>query len=219
MFKRGAMTTGTGNAVPPDLLPRDYSHGGDDDSPPPPRPPRPSIKNKDKFKEDEFEEDNNYEPVPIPDNNWTPQRPLKRGSTPSLPLRPDETLPSTDNDQFYNVIEAVESTTLPSASGGVYISRNDVSSPESGYNSAKDSKDSWSFGSTGSYVTDKSVQNIQDILKSLNLSKYCDVFQEHLIDGDILQDLTEQALRNDCSFMHVEAIRLMKYVRTGHVPK
>ena len=213
MFERGAMTTGTGNAVPPDLLPRDYSPSGDDDSPPP--PPRPSIKNKDKCKEDEFEEDENYELPPIPDNNWTPSRPPKRGSRPSLPLRPDETLPSTDNDQLYNVIEAVESTTLPSASGGVYISRSDVSS-ESGYNSAKDS---WSFGSTGSYVSNKSVQNIQNILKSLNLSKYCNVFKKHLIDGHILEDLTEQALRNDCSFMHVEAIRLMKYVRTGHVPK
>ena len=217
MFERGAITTGTGNAVPPDLLPRDYSHGVDDDATPPPRPPRPSIKNKDKFKEDEFAE--NYEVPPIPDNNWTPQRPPKKGSRPSLPPRPDKTLPSTNNDLIYDVIEAAESTMLPSASGGVNLSISEATSPESGYNSAKESKDSWSFGSTGSYVSNKSVQNIQDILKSLNLSKYCDVFQKHLIDGDILEDLTEQALRNDFSFMHVEAVRLMKYVRTGHVPK
>jgi hypothetical protein len=32
MFERGAITTGTGNAISPDLLPRDYSHGDDDDS-------------------------------------------------------------------------------------------------------------------------------------------------------------------------------------------
>jgi len=214
MFERGAMTTGTGNAVPTDLLPRDYSHGGDDDSPPPPRPPRPSIKEK-----DEIEEDDNYEQVPIPDNNWIPPQNPKPDKKRLLPPRPHETRHSTDNDQHYLVIEADESTTLPSASGGVYMSISEVSSPESGYNSAKDSKDSWSFGSTGSYVSDKSVQNIQDILKSLNLSKYCDVFRKHLIDGNILEDLSEQSLRNDFSFMHVEAVRLMKYVRAGHVPK
>jgi hypothetical protein len=55
------------------------------------------------------------------------------------------------------MIEAYESTALPSASGDVYNCIDEVTSPESGYNSAKDSKDSWSFGSTGSYVSDKSV--------------------------------------------------------------
>jgi hypothetical protein len=215
MFERGAMTTGTGNTVPPDLLPRDYSHGDDDDSPPPPRPPRPSIKKK-----DEMEADDNYEQVPIPDNNWIPSQKRKPDKQRPLPPIPDETRHSMDSDdQHYDVIEAYESTALSSASGDVYCSINEVTSPESGYNSAKDSKDSWSFGSTGSYVSDKSVENIQDILKSLNLSKYCDAFQQHLIDGDILENLTEQVLRNDFSFMHVEAVRLMKYVRSGHVPK
>ena len=214
MFERGAMTTGTGNTVPPDLLPRDYSHGDDDDSPPPPRPPRPSIKKK-----DEMEADDNYEQVPIPDNNWIPSQKRKPDKQRPLPPRPDETPHSTDNDQHYHVIKADESTSLPSVSNDIYISASAMSSPDSGYDSAKDSKDSWSFGSTGSYVNDKSVQNIQDILKSLNLSKYCDVFQKHLIDGNILSDLTEQSLRSDFSFMYVEAVRLMKYVRAGHVPK
>ena len=214
MFERGATTTGTGNAISPDLLPRDYSHGDDDDSPPPPRPPRPSIKKK-----DEIEADDDYEQVPIPNNNWIPPQKPKPDKQRPLPLRPHETPHSTDNDQHYQVIKADESTTLPSASNDIYISASDMSSTESGYNSAKDSKDSWSFGSTGSYVSDKSVQNIQDILKSLNLSKYCDVFQKHLIDGNILSDLTEQSLRSDFSFMYVEAVRLMKYVRAGHVPK
>lgn len=208
------MTTGTGNAVPHDLLPRDYSHGDDCNLPPPPRPPRPCMKKK-----DEIEEDEDYEPAPILDNNWIPPRKPKPDKERPLPFRPDETRHCTDEDGHYDVIEAHESTTLPSASGGVYESVKEVYSPESGYDSAKDSKDSWSFGSTGSYVSGKSVQNIQDILQSLNLSKYSDVFQKHLIDGCILEDLTEQVLRNDFAFMHVEAVRLMKYVRSGHVPK
>ena len=215
MFERGAITTGTGNAISPDVLPRDYSHGDVDDSPPPPRPPRSSI-----TKKDEIEADDNYEQVSIPDNNWIPSQKQKPDNQRPLPPIPDETRHSTDrDDQHYDVIETDESTALPSASGDVYCSISEVSSPESGYNSAKDSKDSWSFGSTGSYVNDMSVQNIQDILKFLNLSKYCDVFQQHLIDGAILDQLTEQILRNDCSFMHDEAVRLMKYVRSGHVPK
>jgi hypothetical protein len=215
MFERGAITTGTGNAISPDLLPRYYSHGDVDDSPPPPRPPRPSIKKKDEIKADA-----NYEQVPIPDNNWIPSQKPKPDNQRPLPPIPDETRHYTDSDdQHYDVIETDKSTALPSTCCDVYCSISEETFPEIGYNSDKDSKDSRSFGSTGPFVSDMSVQNIQDILKSLNLSKYCDVFQQHLIDGAILDQLTEQILRNDCSFMHDEAVRLMKYVRSGHVPK
>lgn len=203
MFQRGDATTGTGNPIPPDLLPRDFTHGDDCNLPPPKLIARSHNKQQD---------DDLYEPLPEPDPKWIPPRPARQNK-PQLPPRYEQ-LQTPHETSNYRVIEADESSEMLSASGGEYMYISDVC--ESGYNS---SKDSWSAGSSKSHVSDKSVSEIQEILKTLNLAKYCDGFKEQLIDGAVLEDLNEEVLRKDFNFMHVEAVRLMKYVRAGHVPK
>ncbi|VDI22689.1 Hypothetical predicted protein [Mytilus galloprovincialis] len=209
-FERGAKTTGTGNAVPSDLLPRDYSHGGDYNDVPPKLIPR----QKNKSVSDE--QDDIYEALPEPDPEWLPPRPQKYSAEkrPPLPARPYDSLSAVVEDQNYRVMHADESLNLESSDNYMYISETCVS--DSDYNS---STNSWSAGSSKSFVTEKSVQEILGILKTLNLSKYCKEFADQLVDGAVLQELNEEILRKDFKFMHVEAVRLMKYVRSGHIPK
>ncbi|CAG2253977.1 CDH12 [Mytilus edulis] len=208
-FERGAKTTGTGNAVPPDLLPRDYSHGGDYNDVPPKLIPRQKSKSV------SDEQDDIYEALPEPDPEWLPPRPQKYSAEkrPPLPARPYDSLSTVVEDQNYRVMHADESLNLESSDNYMYISETCVS--DSDYNS---STNSWSAGSSKSFVTEKSVQEILGILKTLNLSKYCKEFADQLVDGTVLQELSEEILRKDFNFMHVEAVRLMKYVRSGHIP-
>lgn len=209
-FERGAKTTGTGNAVPPDLLPRDYTHGGDYNDVPPKLIPRQKSKSV------SDEKDDIYEPLPDPDPGWLPPRPQKHSAEkrPPLPARPYDSLSAVVGDQNYRSINADDTLNLDSSDNYMYIS--DTCASDSDYNS---STNSWSAGSSKSFVNDKSVQEILGILKTLNLSKYCKEFADQLVDGAVLQELNEDILRKDFNFMHVEAVRLMKYVRSGHIPK
>ncbi|OPL21276.1 hypothetical protein AM593_06587, partial [Mytilus galloprovincialis] len=208
-FERGAKTTGTGNAVPPDLLPRDYSHGGDYNDVPPKLIPRQKSKTV------SDEQDDIYEAVPEPDPEWLPPRPQKYSAEkrPPLPARPYDSLSAVVEDQNYRVMHADESLNLESPDNYMYIS--ETCGSDSDYCS---STSSWSTGSSESFVTEKSVQEILGILKTLNLSKYCKDFADRLVDGAVLQELNIEILRKDFNFMHVEAVRLMKYVRSGHIP-
>ncbi|CAC5385892.1 unnamed protein product [Mytilus coruscus] len=207
-FERGAKTTGTGNAVPPDLLPCDYTQGGDCNDVP--LIPRQNSKSAG------YEKDDIYEPLPEPDTKWLPPRPQKHSAEKRLPLpaRPFDSISAVVEDQNYRVINADESLNLESSDNYMYIS--ETFSSDSDYYSSTSSS---SVGSSNSFVNEKSLQEILGILKTLNLSKYCKEFADRLVDGAVLQELNEEILRKDFNFMHVEAIRLMKYVSSGHIPK
>ncbi|CAC5394094.1 unnamed protein product [Mytilus coruscus] len=108
-FERGAKTTGTGNAVPPDLLPCDYTHAGTTMM----------------YRQSYFQD--------------------KRAKV------------AVEEDQNYRVINADESFNLESSDNYMYISVTCAS--DSDYNS---STNSWSTGSSKSFVNEKSVQEILD---------------------------------------------------------
>lgn len=63
-----------------------------------------------------------------------------------------------------------------------------------------------------------SVKDVGDILKKLKLGKFVKRFKSEMIDGEILTDLTRNILINEFNFSHIEAIRLEKFIASGHVP-
>lgn len=62
------------------------------------------------------------------------------------------------------------------------------------------------------------VKDVGDILKKLKLGKYVKRFKSEMIDGEILTELTRNILINDFNFSHIEAIRLEKFIASGHLP-
>ena len=56
-------------------------------------------------------------------------------------------------------------------------------------------------------------------MKTLKLCKYISQFQEHMIDGAILKEIDKELLKSDFGFNIIEAIRLIKFAKEGHIPK
>ncbi|XP_061178679.1 uncharacterized protein LOC133187338 [Saccostrea echinata] len=67
--------------------------------------------------------------------------------------------------------------------------------------------------------TNMSVKEVGNMLKKLKLGRHVKKFKTEMIDGEILKELTRSILVNDFNFTHVEAIRLEKYIESGHVPE
>lgn len=183
LFDKQDSTTGTGNSIPPDLLPS-------------------------------YDEDFMYQDIE-PDINWIPPIPPNPGLRPSLPARSQDGLLCQGQDDIpvYSEMESDKLSHKQSSdvSAGTFNSLTVYDDDESGYNS--------SAGSVKSYISDMSVEDIQSLLGALNLTKYKKDFRKHLIDGAMLEGLEETILREDFKFKHVEVIRLMKYIREGHMPK
>lgn len=68
-------------------------------------------------------------------------------------------------------------------------------------------------------IKEKNIHEIVDILRQLKLVKYCEMFEEDMIDGMTLKGFNEEDLKRDYGMRHAEAVRLMNYVRRGHIPK
>ncbi|XP_071143066.1 uncharacterized protein [Mytilus edulis] len=196
-FNSDSMTTGTGNPIPRDLLPFYSMQSSEKTDTPPILIPRQKSKS---FQDETIDM---HEPPPYigPDQTF-PEFVQKTSSMP------------TESDSVYSVIE--EDNKNGKSSKNMKCITEPIASDSDDYNS---SNNSWSGGFSKSFVSEKSVHDIQEILKTLNLSKYCKTFKKNLIDGTVLQELDEQSLKKDFKFMHVEAVRLMKYVRAGHIPK
>ncbi|CAC5383733.1 unnamed protein product [Mytilus coruscus] len=205
-FNRDSTTTGTGNPIPRDLLHVASMLSSDKTTTPSIIIPRQKSKS---FQDETIDM---YElPSDVGTDQPSPEFVLRPSS---LPTEPCEYLTVLEDDQTYSFI-GIEDTNNGESSGDMKC----ITVPsafDSDYNS---SNNSWSAGSSKSFVSVKSVHDIQEILKTLNLSKYCKTFKKNLIDGTVLQELDEGSLKKDFKFMHVEAVRLMKYVRAGHIPK
>jgi len=61
------------------------------------------------------------------------------------------------------------------------------------------------------------VVDVGEILSRLALGKYVEVFQEQMIDGPLLLDLDNDILA-EFGFKKIEILRLMKFIKSGHVP-
>ena len=70
-------------------------------------------------------------------------------------------------------------------------------------------------GSDQSYL---SIEEIGDVLRRLHLAKHVQNFADEKVDSIILNDFDEDVLKEDFGFTRLETIRLMKYIKTGHIP-
>ncbi|KAL3848506.1 hypothetical protein ACJMK2_019358 [Sinanodonta woodiana] len=71
----------------------------------------------------------------------------------------------------------------------------------------------------GLAVANLTVDDVTHWLRKLHLHEYIRTFKEQLIDGKLLCRLNERILIEEFRFSNTEAIRLMAFVREGHVPR
>lgn len=64
-----------------------------------------------------------------------------------------------------------------------------------------------------------SMEDICDWLDKLNLSQYRQTFYDNMVDGVILLSMDEQMLREEFNMSRFEAMKLMKFAKSGHIPK
>lgn len=72
--------------------------------------------------------------------------------------------------------------------------------------------------SSGDAVATLNMDEVGEYLKVLKLDKYVDIFKENLIDGQLLRELDKDILNESFGMKGLEVIRLMKFVKDGHVP-
>ncbi|KAK3577624.1 hypothetical protein CHS0354_013690 [Potamilus streckersoni] len=63
------------------------------------------------------------------------------------------------------------------------------------------------------------IKDVSEALRLLKLDKYIQMFEEEMVDGRMLKSIDGNFLRDEFKFTRVEALRLMNYVKDGHVPK
>ncbi|XP_046564230.1 uncharacterized protein LOC124273062 [Haliotis rubra] len=68
-------------------------------------------------------------------------------------------------------------------------------------------------------VKDLSIAELGKKMKELKLEKHIAAFKKQLIDGTIALELTKEILQNDFGFSAVDAIKMMGYIQSGHIPK
>ncbi|OWF47032.1 uncharacterized protein LOC110454881 [Mizuhopecten yessoensis] len=65
----------------------------------------------------------------------------------------------------------------------------------------------------------KSVSDIKKCMLELKLQRYANRFEEELIDGPMFVDLTEDILKEEFKMSKLEIVRLLMFIRTGHIPR
>lgn len=63
-----------------------------------------------------------------------------------------------------------------------------------------------------------SIDEVAHYLTKLKLEKYVEGFKSQLIDGAMLVDLDRDILREDFGMKAIEALRLLKFAKEGHLP-
>ncbi|KAK3576952.1 hypothetical protein CHS0354_017628 [Potamilus streckersoni] len=63
------------------------------------------------------------------------------------------------------------------------------------------------------------VIDVSNLLRRLKLENHIIVFKERGIDGHALFKLSEQILEKEYNFKKVESVKLMSFIRAGHIPK
>ena len=68
-------------------------------------------------------------------------------------------------------------------------------------------------------VARMTIAELGECLKALKLDKHVKTFKEQMIDGAIIQDLTTDDFVREFKLTKLEAIRLAKFITSGHIPK
>lgn len=68
-------------------------------------------------------------------------------------------------------------------------------------------------------VARMTIAQLGESLEALQLDKHVKTFKEQMIDGAIVQDLTMDDFVKEFKLTKLEALRLTKFITTGHIPK
>lgn len=71
---------------------------------------------------------------------------------------------------------------------------------------------------TSKDVAKLTISEVGEYLKKLNLGDHIEKFRDQLIDGALLVEMDRGMLQNEFGFSPVEALRLVKFAKDGHVP-
>ncbi|XP_060569704.1 uncharacterized protein LOC132728110 isoform X1 [Ruditapes philippinarum] len=85
-------------------------------------------------------------------------------------------------------------------------------------NGPKDSKAGHTYANEFD-VTSLSMSEVSESLNELGLDKYAKEFKENKIDGEILASLSVEDFTKELGMKKLEAIRLHKFAKSGHIPK
>lgn len=62
------------------------------------------------------------------------------------------------------------------------------------------------------------VMEVKCVLELLGLEKFIPLFQKEKVDGLILNSLTEEILTKEFNMRRIESLRLLHYIKSGHIP-
>lgn len=71
---------------------------------------------------------------------------------------------------------------------------------------------------SASDIPNLNINQVSAYLRKLRLDKYIRKFREELIDGKMLLDLDKEILLEEFGMKRVEALRLLKFAKEGHLP-
>lgn len=209
--------TGTGATMDPDdpLIPKEVVFL-DESTVPPPLPPRQGSESAEGGQSDSDE----YVYIPNPtkmDRNNQSEKQAKALSDvpPELPPRPIDL----DDPPMYEVLPDSKVPYENDVQRCVVSPTTHNPDPAVSYTSLKDDKPHETNIKTTGHVSDLTIVQIGEVLEKLQLEKYVGLFKDNMIDGTILQELEKDDLVQDFKFTNVEAIRLLKFIKTGHVPR
>ncbi|XP_046350961.1 uncharacterized protein LOC124131620 isoform X2 [Haliotis rufescens] len=69
------------------------------------------------------------------------------------------------------------------------------------------------------HLKDLTIEGFSKALKELKLVKYISKFQNQQVDGLLAHEFTMDVLKSDFKFTGFESVKLMKFIKTGHIPK
>lgn len=68
------------------------------------------------------------------------------------------------------------------------------------------------------FIQDLTISEVGEMLKQLKLGEYVEQFKDQHVSGEILSELKTEDLVSEFAMRKLEAIRLVKYLDTGHIP-
>jgi len=137
---------------------------------------------------------------------------LPKPSTPIEPDIPEDEYiygPETD-DNGDDVYEELNEEFLPSVIEPHISSRGGSDGARSNESSVESTHRVW--------LDDLSVSGVGEILKKLKLGNYVHKFADDMVSGSIVGEFDEDLLKEEYNLRKIEVIRLMKFIRTGHIP-
>lgn len=199
------------------LIPKENVFHDKSTVPPPLPPPRQGSETAESAEDQLEPEDYEYVP-PVPEHPTAKQEYKSSDVPPALPPRPNDLF----DQPTYEVLpeaKAPYENDLPQGVVSPTVQGSNSPKPKVLHTRLNDEKPSKPNGKSPSHISDLTIVEIGEVLEKLRLNKYVPIFKDQMIDGAILQELEKDDFVNVFKFTTVEAIRLVKFIKTGHIPR